>query len=143
MGTEKYIIFRSGSTYNHQTSYEGEETMIYREPHDTNDPAELRRAADRLYHRLERFGYRLQRGRTVKSAEHHIQLKRGPVQRGFKVTDIATGQVVCGEGFTATLQQINQFWEKEAARRWKEKIAAEGQKQRERAETELKERGLW
>jgi len=58
----------------------------------------------------------------VEPEDHHIQLKRGPVQRGFKITDATTGQVVCGEGFTATYKQVDQFWEKESVRRWKEKI---------------------
>lgn len=117
--------------------------MILRELCDTNDPVELRRATDRLYHRLQQFGYRLQRGRTVKPEDQHIQLKCGPVQRGFKITDTTTGKVVCGEGFTATYQQIYQFLEEEAARRRKEKMAAEEQKRRERSKTGLEERGLW
>lgn len=83
---------------------------------DMNDSAEMRRSIDRLYHRLKRFGYHLQRGRTVNPDDRHIQLKRVPIQRGFKITDMVTGEIVGGENFTLTYEQAHQFWEQEATR---------------------------
>lgn len=98
---------------------------------DKNDPAEMRRAIDRLYHRLRRFGYRLQKGKTVNPNDRHIQLKRIPIQRGFKITDMTTGEVVDGKNFTLTYERVNQFWEQEAARRFQEKREEKRKQRRE------------
>ena len=98
--------------------------MIHREP-DQNDPADVRWAANRLYCRLKRLGFHLQRGRTVKPEDHHIQLKKVPVQRGYRITDSVTGETVLGDGFSADYHQVYGFWERAVARYWAEKRQAD------------------
>lgn len=98
--------------------------MIHKEP-DLNDRADVRRAANRLYCRLKRLGFHLQRGRTVKPEDHHIQLKKIPVQRGYRITDSVTGEAVLGDGFSADCHQVYGFWERAVARYWAEKRQAD------------------
>ena len=98
--------------------------MIHKQP-DLNDPADVRRAANRLYCRLKRLGFHLQRGRTVKPEDHHIQLKKIPVQHGYRITDRATGETVLGDGFSDDYHQVYGFWEREVARYWAEKRRAD------------------
>ena len=98
--------------------------MIHKEP-NLNDRADVRRAANRLYCRLKRLGFHLQRGRTVKPEDYHIQLKKIPVQRGYRITDNATGEIVLGDGFSADYHQVYGFWEQAVARYWAEKRQAD------------------
>lgn len=111
--------------------------MAYKQP-DLNNPVDVRRATDRLYHRLKRLGYRLQHGRTEIPGDRHIQLKKIPIQRGYRISDIATGKIVLGDGFSADYQQVYEFWERAVARYLTEKRKAEAQKQREVTEKAMK-----
>lgn len=78
--------------------------MIHKEPNQ-NDPADVRRAANRLYCRLK--------------------LKKIPVQRGYRITDSVTGEAVLGDGFSADYHQVYGFWERAVARYWAEKRQAD------------------
>lgn len=77
---------------------------------DTSDAKEVRKYEDLLRKRFKSYGYRLQRGKTINPDDPHMQLKRIPVQRGFKIIDMTTGAVVEGEDFGLSIEEIENFW---------------------------------
>lgn len=107
--------------------------MNYKDIVDTENPVEIRQATDRLYHRLKKFGYHLQKGKMVTAEDEHIQLKRVLVQRGFRITNSATGAIEAGDKFDLTLEQVNKFWEQQLLRRMQTKRIEEAQKKRDEA----------
>lgn len=87
---------------------------------DCSDSEELRRHEDRLNKRLLRLGYRLSKGATV-SPVRKIPLKREPTKRGYKITNVSTGEVELGTRHDLTLQQVEEFWQKKDNEWWAEK----------------------
>ena len=85
-----------------------------------DDPQELRRHEDRLRKRLQRFGYHLSKGATTLPVRK-IPLKREPVKRGYKITNISTGEIELGEKYDLTLAQAEEFWQKKDSEWWAEK----------------------
>lgn len=74
---------------------------------DKTDITEVRRHEDRLRKRLEKLGFRLTKGETVKRSSHLKQLKHELRSRGYKITNILTGDVECGGKYD--LRKINEI----------------------------------
>lgn len=106
--------------------------MNYKDTVDAENPIEIRQATDRLYHRLKKFGYLLQKGKIVTAKDEHIQLKRVSVQRGFRITNSTTCAIEAGDKFDLTLEQVNKFWEQQLLRRMETKRIEEAQKKRDK-----------
>lgn len=80
-----------------------------------NDPTHLEW---RLYKRLARLGYRLQHGITVTPENHCRRLKKYPAPlRGYRITDIVSGEVLVGHKFDLSLTDVDQFWAEEYNKR--------------------------
>lgn len=92
---------------------------------DKTDITEVRRHEDRLRKRLEKFGFHLSKGETVKRSSHLKKLKREPRSAGFKITNVSTGDVECGGKFDLTLEEVEAFWLREYNKwnvaKWQEK----------------------
>lgn len=92
---------------------------------DKTDITEVRRHEDRLRKRLEKLGFHLSKGETVKRSSHLKKLKREPRSAGFKITNVSTGDVECGGKFDLTLEEVEAFWLREYNKwnvaKWKEK----------------------
>lgn len=72
----------------------------------------------RLYKRLARLGYRLQHGITVTPGNHCRRLKKHPAPlRGYRITDIASGEVLVGHNFNLSLTDVDRFWAEEYNKR--------------------------
>jgi hypothetical protein len=84
--------------------------MQYKHLTDYSNPAEVRKHEDRLAKRLARYGFRMSKGVTLGPAAQHLQLKREPKARGYKITNAATGAVIDGARFDLTLDQVEEFW---------------------------------
>ena len=76
---------------------------------DKTDITEVRRHEDRLRKRLEKLGFRLTKGETVKRSSHLKQLKHELRSRGYKITNILTGDVECGGKYDLTLEEVEAF----------------------------------
>lgn len=80
-----------------------------------NDPTHLEW---RLYKRLARLGYRLQRGITVTPGDHCRRLKKHPPPlRGYRITDNLSGKILGGCNFDLSLTDVEQFWAAEYNKR--------------------------
>lgn len=92
---------------------------------DKTDITEVRRHEDRLRKRLEKLGFHLSKGETVKQSSHLKKLKREPRSAGFKITNVSTGDVECGGKFDLTLEEVEAFWLREYNKwnvaKWQEK----------------------
>lgn len=92
---------------------------------DKTDITEVRRHEDRLRKRLEKLGFRLTKGETVKRSSHLKQLKHELRSRGYKITNILTGDVECGGKYDLTLEEVEAFWLREYNKwniaKWQEK----------------------
>lgn len=92
---------------------------------DKTDITEVRRHEDRLRKRLEKIGFHLSKGETVKRSSHLKKLKREPRSAGFKITNVSTGDVECGGKFDLTLEEVEAFWLREYNKwnvaKWQEK----------------------
>lgn len=92
---------------------------------DKTDITEVRRHEDRLRKRLEKLGFHLSKGETVKRSSHLKKLKREPRSAGFKITNVSTGDVECGGKFDLTLEGVEAFWLREYNKwnvaKWQEK----------------------
>ena len=77
---------------------------------DITDSESVRKYEDLLRKRLEGFGYRLHKGRTLKPGQTHIELKRRPIQRGFRITAVDSGNVIGGEYFDLSLKDVESLW---------------------------------
>lgn len=92
---------------------------------DKTDITEVRRHEDRLRKRLEKLGFHLSKGETVKRSSHLKKLKREPRSVGFKITNVSTGDVECGGKFDLTLEEVEAFWLREYNKwnvaKWQEK----------------------
>ena len=77
---------------------------------DKTDITEVRRHEDRLRKRLEKLGFRL---------KHELR------SRGYKITNILTGDVECGGKYDLTLEEVEAFWLREYNKwniaKWQEK----------------------
>lgn len=111
---------------------------------DKNNSAEMHRTTSRLYQRLKRLGFHLQSGQTVPpNGRRMIRLKRtDPVQRGFRITDGVTGEVVSGERFELTVWDVEKFWTDKKTQQAKAKRKAAAQEQRERYKPRMRSRDL-
>ena len=78
---------------------------------DKTDITEVRRHEDRLRKRLEKLGFRLTKGETVKRSSHLKQLKHELRSRGYK--------------YDLTLEEVEAFWLREYNKwniaKWQEK----------------------
>ena len=74
---------------------------------------------NRLRKRLPKMGFRLQRGRTITS-KHWLTRHPAP-PRGYRITALASGEVVASQNFDLTLDKVEAFWEKEEDKRIKKK----------------------
>lgn len=92
---------------------------------DKTDITEVRRHEDRLRKRLERLGFHVSKGETVKRSSHLKKLKREPRSAGFKITNVSTGDVECGGKYDLTLEEVEEFWLREYNKwniaKWQEK----------------------
>ena len=92
---------------------------------DKTDITEVRRHEARLRKRLEKIGFHLSKGETVKRSSHLKKLKREPRSAGFKITNVSTGDVECGGKFDLTLEEVEAFWLREYNKwnvaKWQEK----------------------
>lgn len=92
---------------------------------DKTDITEVRRHEDRLRKRLEKLRFHLSKGETVKRSSHLKQLKRELRSRGYKITNILTGDVECGGKYDLTLEEVEAFWLREYNKwnvaKWQEK----------------------
>lgn len=77
---------------------------------------------NRLRKRLPKVGFRLQRGRTITS-KHWLTRNPAP-PRGYRITVLASGEVVIGKDFNLSLNQVEDFWQREENKRL-EKIRKE------------------
>ena len=77
---------------------------------DVTDPVELRRYEARLGKRLQQLGFHLSKGPTIQPGQK-IRLKKGPVTRGYQITDVSSNNVVLGMRHELTLQKVERFWE--------------------------------
>lgn len=77
---------------------------------------------NRLRKRLPKVGFRLQRGRTITS-KHWLTRNPAP-PRGYRITALASGEVVIGKDFNLSLNQVEDFWQREENKRL-EKIRKE------------------
>lgn len=98
-----------------------------------SDSDNLKTKRDRLYHRLRHFGLHLTSGRTICPEEQgHIQLLRVPIQRGFRVTNLATGEIVLGKNFDAPISDVERFWEKKYIERERNRHVQKAEKEKEK-----------
>jgi hypothetical protein len=84
--------------------------MQYKRLTNYSNPKEVRKHEDRLVKRLAKYGFHVSKGVTLGPTAQHIQLKREPKDRGYKITDVATGAVIDGARFDLTLDQVESFW---------------------------------
>lgn len=95
---------------------------------------------NRLRKRLPKMGFRLQRGRTITS-KHWLTRHPAP-PRGYRITALASGEVVVGQNFDLTLDRVEDFWEKEEDKRIKKKRKEQVAKMREEAAKKRYHQGL-
>lgn len=80
---------------------------------DQSNPKSVQKYEDLMRKRLKKFGYRLSKRKTTSD---HVELKKGRRRRGFRITDIDSGDIVDGGNYELTLSDIEQFWLKEYER---------------------------
>ena len=86
---------------------------------------------NRLRKRLPKMGFRLQRGRTITS-KHWLTRHPAP-PRGYRITVLASGEVIAGQNFDLSLDEVEAFWKKEEDKRIKRRREEKTAKMREDA----------
>ena len=61
---------------------------------DLSDAKSRQKYEDLLRKRFHKFGYGLSKGKTIQKGPQRIRLKQTPISRGFKITDLISGDVV-------------------------------------------------
>lgn len=84
---------------------------------------------DLLRKRLEKLGYRLSKRKTIQPG-NFIALKRTRRPRGFRITDLTSGDIVGGEKYDMTVKEIEQFWLK-VYMQWRREKQERADKKRE------------
>lgn len=79
---------------------------------DQTDKISVQRYEDLLRKRLAKFGYRISKRRTIQPG-NFIALKRTVRPRGFRITNLASGDIVSGEKYDVTIEEVEQLWLKE------------------------------
>lgn len=74
---------------------------------DQSNPKSVQKYEDLMKKRLKKFGYRLSKQKTTSD---HVELKKGRCRRGFRITDIDSGDIVDGGNYELTLSDIERFW---------------------------------
>lgn len=93
---------------------------------------------NRLRKRLPKLGFRLQRGRTITS-KHWLTRHPAP-PRGYRITVLASGEVVAGQNFDLSLERVEEFWQKEENRRLEKVRKEKAAKMREEAAKKMRTR---
>lgn len=93
---------------------------------------------NRLRKRFPKMGFRLQRGRTITS-KHWLTRHPAP-PRGYRITALASGEVIAGQNFDLTLDRVEAFWQKEEDKRIKKKRKEQVAKTREEAAKKMRNR---
>lgn len=86
---------------------------------------------NRMRKRLPKIGFRLQRGRTITS-KHWLTRHPAP-PRGYRITALASGEIIAGQNFDLTLEKVEEFWQREENKRLKKKREEKAAKMREEA----------
>lgn len=105
---------------------------------DISDSQELRKYEARMYNRLLRLGFRLSKG-EVQPTNKKRRLIREPKQRGYRITDASSGNVILGGHHEITLEQVNDFWQQKDM----EQQAKQQKVEAERHRTEAKISWEW
>ncbi len=86
---------------------------------------------NRLRKRLPKMGFRLQRGRTITSKHWLTRCPAPP--RGYRITALANGEVIAGQNFDLTLEQVEKFQQREENKQLKKVRKEKAAKMREDA----------